>query len=151
MDMEQIMNEIQEKIKNCRTIPFWGRGIIDKDEIVDMLEEMKSKFPEEMRQAKWVKEERQRLISRQRIISDAQKEAAAMIKATEEKIAAMVNEHDITQQAYAKANQIIDSAQQNSREIRLGANQYADDVLRALEEELVKTADAIRANRNGNR
>lgn len=145
MDMEQIMNEIEEKIKNCRTIPFWGRGIIDKDEIVDMLEEMKSKFPEEMRQAKWVKEERQR------IISDAQKEATAMIKATEEKIAAMVNEHDITQQAYAKANQIIDSAQQNSREIRLGANQYADDVLRALEEELVKTADAIRANRNGNR
>jgi len=98
-----------------------------------------------MKQAKWVKEERHR------IISDAQKEAAAMIKATEEKIAAMVNEHDITQQAYAKANQIVDSAQQNSREIRLGANQYADDVLRALEEELIKTADAIRANRNGSR
>ena len=145
MDIEQIMNELEEKIDSCRTIPFWGRGIIDKEEILDMIQEMRNKFPEEMRQAKWVKEERQR------IISDAQKEAAAMIKATEEKIAAMVNEHDITQQAYAKANQIIDSAQQNSREIRLGANQYADDVLRALEEELVKTADAIRANRNNNR
>ena len=145
MDIEQIMNSIEEKIDSCRTIPFWGRGIIDKEEILDLIQEMKNKFPEEMKQAKWVKEERQR------IISDAQKEAAAMIKATEEKIAAMVNEHDITQQAYSKANQIIDSAQQNSREIRLGANQYADDVLRALEEELVKTADAIRANRNNNR
>lgn len=145
MDIEQIMNLIEEKIDSCRTIPFWGRGIIDKEEILDLIQEMKNKFPEEMRQAKWVKEERQR------IISDAQKEASAMIKATEEKIAAMVNEHDITQQAYSKANQIIDSAQQNSREIRLGANQYADDVLRALEEELVKTADAIRANRNNNR
>ena len=145
MDIEQIMNLIEEKIDSCRTIPFWGRGIIDKEEILDLIQEMKNKFPEEMRQAKWVKEERQR------IISDAQKEAAEMIKATEEKIAAMVNEHDITQQAYSKANQIIDSAQQNSREIRLGANQYADDVLRALEEELVKTADAIRANRNNNR
>ncbi len=145
MDIEQIMNELEEKIDKCRTIPFWGRGIIDKEEILDMIQEMKNKFPEEMRQAKWVKDERQR------IISDAQKEAAAMVKATEEKIAAMVNEHDITQQAYAKANQIIDSAQQNSREIRLGANQYADDVLRALEEELIKTADAIRANRNNNR
>ena len=145
MDIEQIMNEIEEKIDRCKTIPFWGKGIIDKDEILDMIQEMRNKFPEELRQAKWVKEERQR------IISDAQKEAAAMIKATEEKIAAMVNEHDITQQAYSKANQIIDSAQQNSREIRLGANQYADDVLRALEEELVKTADAIRANRNGAR
>jgi len=123
MDIEQIMNEIEEKIDSCRTIPIWGRGIIDKDEILDMIQDMRNKFPEEMKQAKWVKEERQR------IINDAQKEAAAMIKATEEKIAAMVNEHDITQQAYAKANQIVDSAQQNSREIRLGANQYADDVV----------------------
>ena len=145
MDIEQIMNEIEEKIDSCKTIPIWGRGIIDKDEILDMIQDMRNKFPEEMKQAKWVKEERQR------IISDAQKEAAAMVKATEEKIAAMVNEHDITQQAYAKANQIIDSANQNSREIRLGANQYADDVLRALEEELIKTAEAIRANRNGSR
>ncbi len=145
MDIEQIMNEIEEKIDKCRTIPIWGRGIIDKEEILDMIQEMRNKFPEELKQAKWVKEERQR------IINDAQKEAAAMIKSTEEKIAAMVNEHDITQQAYQKANQIVDSAQQNSREIRLGANQYADDVLRALEEELIKTAEAIRANRNGSR
>ena len=145
MDIEQIMNELEEKIDGCRTIPFWGKGIIDKEELLDMLQDMRNKFPEELRQAKWVKEERQR------IINDAQKEAAAMIKSTEEKIAAMVNEHDITQQAYSKANQIIDSAQQNSREIRLGANQYADDVLRALEEELIKTADAIRANRTSNR
>ena len=145
MDIEQIMNEIEAKIDECKTIPIWGRGIIDKDEILDMIQEMRNKFPEELKQAKWVKEERQR------IINDAQKEAAAMIKNTEEKIAAMVNDHDVTQQAYAKANQIVDSAQQNSREIRLGANQYADDVLRALEEELIKTAEAIRANRNGSR
>ncbi len=145
MDIEKIIESIEEKIDGCPTIPFWGRGIIDKDELLDMLQEMKNKLPEELSQAKWVNNERQR------IINDAQKRAEAMIKETEEKIAAMVNEHDITQQAYAKANQIVDSAQQNSREIRLGANQYADDVLRALEEELIKTADAIRANRNSNR
>ena len=145
MDIEKIIESIEEKIDGCPTIPFWGRGIIDKDELLDMLQEMKNKLTEELSQAKWVNNERQR------IINDAQKRAETMIKETEEKIAAMVNEHDITQQAYAKANQIVDSAQQNSREIRLGANQYADDVLRALEEELIKTADAIRANRNSNR
>ncbi len=145
MDIEKIIESIEEKIDSCPTIPFWGRGIIDKDELLDMLQEMKNKLPEELSQAKWVNNERQR------IINDAQKRAETMVRETEEKIAAMVNEHDITQQAYAKANQIVDSAQQNSREIRLGANQYADDVLRALEEELVKTAEAIRANRNSNR
>ncbi len=145
MDIEKIIESIEEKIDGCPTIPFWGRGIIDKDELLDMLQEMKNKLPEELSQAKWVNNERQR------IINDAQKRAEAMVKETEEKILAMVNEHDITQQAYAKANQIVDSAQQNSREIRLGANQYADDVLRALEEELIKTAEAIRANRNSNK
>lgn len=145
MDIEKIIESIEEKIDGCPTIPFWGRGIIDKDELLDMLQEMRNKLPEELSQAKWVNNERQR------IINDAQKRAETMVKETEEKIAAMVNEHDITQQAYAKANQIVDSAQQNSREIRLGANQYADDVLRALEEELIKTAEAIRANRNSNR
>ncbi len=145
MDIEQIIDALEDKIDTCTTIPIWGRGIIDKEELLDMIAEVRVKFPDEMKQAKWVKEERQR------IISDAQKEAQAIIKAAEEKIAAMVNEHDITQQAYEKANQIVESAQKNSHDIRMGANQYADDVLRALEEELIRTAETIRANRNGSR
>ena len=143
MDIEQLIDALEDKIDSCTTIPIWGRGIIDKDELLDMIQDIRMKYPDEMKQAKWVKEERQR------IINDAQKEAAGIIKAAEDKIAAMVNEHDITQQAYEKANQIVDSAQKNSHEIRVGANQYADDVLRALEEELIKTAETIRANRNG--
>lgn len=142
MDIEQIIDSLEDKIDSSFTIPFWGKGIVDKEELLEMIAEVRMKFPDEMKQAKWVKEERQR------IINDAQKEAAAIIKAAEEKIAMMVNEHDITQQAYQKANQIVDSAQKNSQEIRLGANQYAEDVLRALEEELIKTAETIRSNRN---
>lgn len=145
MDIEQLVDALEDKIDSCMTIPLWGRGIIDKDELIDMIQEIRMKFPDEMKQAKWVKDERQR------IINDAQKEAAGIIKAAEDKIATMINEHDITQQAYEKANQIMDSAQNNAHEIRIGANQYADDVLRALEEELIKTAETIRANRNGSR
>ena len=84
MDIEKIIESIEEKIDGCPTIPFWGRGIIDKDELLDMLQEMKNKLPEELSQAKWVNNERQR------IINDAQKRAETMIKETEEKIAAMV-------------------------------------------------------------
>ncbi len=145
MDIEQLIDTLEDKIDSCTTIPIWKKGIIDKDELLEMIADIRVKFPDEMKQAKWVKDERQR------IISDAQKEAASIIKAAEEKIAMMINEHDITQQAYEKANQLVDSAQKNAHDIRVGANQYADDVLRALEEELIKTADTIRANRNGSR
>lgn len=145
MDIEQLIDALEDKIEGCFTIPIWGRGIIDKDELLDFISDIRVKFPDEMKQAKWVKEERAR------IISDAQKEAAAIVKAAEDKIALMVNEHDITQQAYAKANEIVDNAQSNAREIRIGANQYADDVLRALEDELFRTAENIKANRTGSR
>ena len=145
MDIEQLIDALEDKIEGCLTIPIWGRGIIDKDELLDFISDIRVKFPDEMKQAKWVKEERAR------IISDAQKEAAAIVKAAEDKIALMVNEHDITQQAYAKANEIVDNAQSNAREIRIGANQYADDVLRALEDELFRTAETIKANRTGAR
>lgn len=145
MDIEQLIDALEDKIDTCTTIPIWGRGIIDKDELLDMISDIRMKYPDEMKQAKWVKEERSR------IISDAQKEAASIIKAAEEKIAAMVNDHDITQLAYEKANQIVDSAQSNAHEIRVGASQYVDDVLRAVEDELIKTAENIRASRTGSR
>lgn len=141
MEILELIEVLEDKIDQSLTIPFWGKGIVDKDELMDMLQEIRVKFPEEMKQAKWIKEERQR------IIADAQKEAAAIIQGAEDKIVALINEHEITKQAYEQANSIIEKAQSNSHEIRLGANQYADDLLRQVEEELVAVADTIRNNR----
>lgn len=141
MDILEIIEALEDKIEHSLTIPFWGKGIIDKDELLDLMQEARLKYPEEMKQARWVKEERQR------IIAEAQKEAADIIKSAEEKIVAMINEHEITKQAYEQANKIVDNAQDNAREIRVGANQYADGILRGIEEELIATVDNIRESR----
>lgn len=141
MEILELIEALEDKIEQSTTIPFWGKGIVDKDELLDMLQEIRVKFPDEMKQAKWVKEERQR------IIADAQKEAASIIQGAEDKIVALINEHEITKQAYEQANQIIEKAQSNSHEIRIGANQYADEILRHVEEELLSVSDTIRANR----
>lgn len=141
MEIMEIIEALEDKIEHSFTIPFVGRGIIDKDALLDLLQEARIKYPDEMKQAKWVKDERQR------IIADAQKEAAAIIKGAEDKIVAMVNEHEITKQAYETANQVVESAQDHAREIRLGANQYADGILHAIEEQLIATVETIRENR----
>ncbi len=141
MEILELIEALEDKVEQSMTIPFWGKGIVDKDELLDMLQEIRVKFPDEMKQAKWVKEERQR------IISDAQKEAANIVQGAEDKIVALINEHEITKQAYEQANQIIEKAQTNSHEIRIGANQYADDILRHVEEEMLSVADTIRQNR----
>ncbi len=141
MEILEIIEALEDKIEHSFTIPFIGRGIVDKDELLDMLQEARIKFPDEMKQAKWVKDERQR------IIADAQKEAAAIIKGAEEKIVAMINEHEVTKQAYENANQIVENAQDHAREIRLGANQYADGILHTIEESLISAVETIRENR----
>ena len=141
MEILEIIEALEDKIERSFTIPFVGRGIIDKDVLLDLLQEARIKYPDEMKQAKWVKDERQH------IIADAQKEAAAIIKGAEDKIVGMINEHEITKQAYENANQIVESAQDHAREIRLGANQYADGVLHSIEESLISTVETIRENR----
>ena len=141
MEILEIIEALEDKIEHSFTIPFIGRGIVDKDELLDMLQEARIKFPDEMKQAKWVTDERQR------IIADAQKEAAAIIKGAEEKIVAMINEHEVTKQAYENANQIVENAQDHAREIRLGANQYADGMLHTIEESLISAVETIRENR----
>ena len=141
MEIMQIIEALEDKIEHSFTIPFVGRGIVDKDALLDLLQEARIKYPDEMKQAKWVKDERQR------IIADAQKEAASIIKGAEDKIVSMVNEHEITKQAYENANQMVESAQDHAREIRIGANQYADGILHSIEEQLIATVETIRENR----
>ncbi len=141
MEIMEIIEALEDKIEHSFTIPFVGRGIVDKDALLDLLQEARIKYPDEMKQAKWVKDERQR------IIADAQKEAASIIKGAEDKIVSMVNEHEITKQAYENANHVVESAQDHAREIRIGANQYADGILHSIEEQLIATVETIRENR----
>ena len=62
-------------------------------------------------------------------------------------MASLIDDHEITQKAYAQANEIVAAAQNNARELRLGTKQYADDVMASLEARLEKIAFTVRENR----
>ena len=115
--------------------------LVDKDELSEILEEIRMKLPDELKQAKWVKEERQR------IIMDAQKEADQIVKETETKIISLVDDHEITRQALAQKEEIIESADKVAREITTGTREYADALLERLEEILKETLDVVKNNR----
>jgi vacuolar-type H+-ATPase subunit H len=122
-------------------VPFSGKCMVDKEELLEIIKEIRLKLPDDIKQAKWVKEERQR------ILLEAQKEANNVVKDAENKISSLVDEHEITKQAYEQANEIISNAQKNAREIRLGTREYADSVLNKVEEILRDTLEVIETNR----
>lgn len=141
MEILSILETLEDYIENCPTIPIVGKCLSDKEEVLELIKEIRIKLPDDIKQAKWVKEERQR------ILMEAQKEANNVVKEAENTIASLVDEHEITKKAYEQANEIIANAQKNARDIRLGTRDYADNILNKVEEILRDTIDVIEQNR----
>lgn len=141
MEIFTLLENLEELVESGTKVPLSSKVLVDKDELAEILEEIRMKLPDELKQAKWVKEERQR------IIMDAKKEADQIVKETETKIISLVDDHEITRQALAQKEEIIESADKVAREITTGTREYADALLERLEEILRETLDVVKNNR----
>jgi len=141
MDILTLLDELQELIENSSAVPFSKKIMIDKDVIDELINEIKLKTPDELKQARWVKDERQR------ILQDAQKEANDLIKEAEDKIIGMIDEHEITKKAYEQRTEIIDAAEKYRRDLITATRQHADSILEELEKVLKDNLDMVRSNR----
>lgn len=141
MEIFTLLETLEEMLENSKTIPFSNKGIIDKEEMLEVIKEIRLKLPDELKQAKWVKEERQR------ILSEAQKEADGIVKEAENRIISMIDEHEITRKAYEQKAEIIETANEMSREISKGTKDYADSILENIEVALQNALETIQNNR----
>ncbi|MBD9009128.1 MAG: ATPase [Clostridiales bacterium] len=149
MDGLELLDELEEVIAQGASVPFSGRCILERDELMDIVQDLKLKLPDDLKQAKWIKEDRQR------ILNEAQTEADDIIKAANEKGISMINEHEITQQAMEQARQIIDKAKAEAKEIIDSSYNYADRLLETVEKvsvssmkELEQCISIVRSNRS---
>ena len=149
MDGLELLDELEEVIAQGASVPFSGRCILERDELMDIVQDLKLKLPDDLKQAKWIKEDRQR------ILNEAQTEADDIIKAANEKGISMIYEHEITQQAMEQARQIIDKAKAEAKEIIDSSYNYADRLLETVEKvsvssmkELEQCISIVRSNRS---
>jgi len=141
MDVIEMLSELEEMIEKGFEIPVIKKTFIDKEKVMDLINEISLALPDELRVAKSIAEDSKK------IIGDAQKQAEAKIKEAEHKIMALVDEHEITKQATANANDIISKAQKDGREIKLAAIKFADDLLERVETDIKSVNDKIRQGR----
>lgn len=141
MDVLTLIESIEELLDNASNLPFTKKVLVDKDAVLDVVKEIKLKLPDELKQAKWVKEERQR------ILLDAQKEAGDLIKEAENKIISMIDEHEITKKAYEQKAEIIDAAEAYSKEMVNATKEHADSILEELENTLKEKLEMVKSNR----
>lgn len=130
MEVMEIIEMMEETIDKAPVVPLSGKILLDKEDILDYIQEMRLVFPDELKEAKWVKGERQR------ILTEAETKAEEMIKNAEERMAQMVDENEITRQAYEKANEIETSARNEATQLNAQFGQYVNDMLNDLEKRL---------------
>lgn len=149
--MEQIIEEIEEYIENCKYQPLsTTKIIVNKEELSELIAELRSKTPEEIRRY-------QKIISnKEAILADAQAKADQIIAQAEIQTTELVSEHQIMQQAYAQANEVVmiatkqaqdilDNATNEANSIRMSAMAYTDEKLGAIEGILVNSIDTTKA------
>ena len=127
MEIFTLLDTLEDILDRSKHVPFTEKGIVDKEEILEIIQEIRLKLPDELKQAKWIKEERGR------ILQEAEKEADDIVREAENRIISMIDEHEITRKAYDQKAEIIETANEMSREITKGTKDYADGILENLE------------------
>lgn len=141
MEIFTLLENLEDLLESGAKVPFSTKVMVDVEEFREILEDIRLKLPGELKQAEWVKKDKQR------IISDAEKEAENMIKTAQNKIVKMVDEHEITKQAMEQKEEIIANANNISKQISIGTRDYADSILQKVEDVLKESLNVISENR----
>ena len=142
MDVLVLIDKLDDLVHNAKPMPLTDQVRVDKEEIYDILDQMRATIPEEIKQARWIVKERQEMLA------EAKREAERIVKEARERQERLVSEEEITKQAERAAEDIIEDARAREREIRLGAEDYADEILNTLEVNLSKFIAAVQRGRD---
>ncbi len=138
--IEEIIDEIEDYIDNCKFQPFSNSKIIvNRDDLDELIADLRSNIPDEIKKY-------QRIIAnRDAILKDAQDKSDEMVRKANEMTSTLVSEHEIMQQAYieadrviddasVKAQNILDNATNDANAVKNAAIQYTDDSLAKIQE-----------------
>ena len=142
MDVLVLIDKLDEMVQNAKSVPMTDQVRIDREEIYEILDQMRATIPEEIKQARWIVKERQEMLA------EAKREAERIVKEARERQERLISEEEITKKAERAAEDIIEDARGREREIRLGAEDYADDILNTLEVNLTKFTAAVQRGRD---
>ncbi|MDI9490730.1 MAG: ATP synthase F0 subunit B [Clostridiaceae bacterium] len=139
--IEDVLVKLEETLHAARKVPLSDQCMVDREEILFLLDLLREQLPEELRQAKWLLQQNRQLIA------EARKEAESILHDAEIKMSRMIDEHEITQQAKIEAQRIVDDANTQSRQIQTSTMDYVRNNLDDLEDQLTEMLVYIQKNK----
>jgi molecular chaperone DnaK (HSP70) len=141
MDLIERIEELQLLVEEAKSVPFSSSAVVDRDEFLELLAQLKQEVPEEIRQARWMSRDRDELLAR------ARKEAERLLAEAREQRDRLLSRTEIAHAAERESERITDQAKEKATKIRLEAEDYIDQKLAAFEILLNKTLATVARGR----
>ena len=140
--MEDIISALYDMVQDARAVPLAAdKCIVERDKVLDMLDEIIAQLPVELKQARTIVE------SRNELIGQARREAEILVRQATEKAEKMITEEAIYQETKNKCQEMVEQTQSRMAQLRKVSNDYMDDALRRTEEAIALSLDDVRDTR----
>lgn len=141
-DAEALVRRALDIIANAPTMPLSSSPRIDRDEIVELLDEALNRLPDEMRQARWMIKERQEFVAKTR------READELLEAARVQAERMVQRTEVVRAAEQRARQVNEAAESDARRLRHETEDFLDQRLGSFEVLLDRLRKTVNAGRS---
>ena len=136
----ELLEYLQDIIENAPKVPISGKTMIDRKEVLDVIDQIINYLPDEIKTARWI------LNERDKILDDAKKEYDSVRKEIIEIMNKKVENHSLVNEAKLRAQEILTAAKRDAKAIRLGSRDYSNEILTDLERELeLKKVELIKS------
>lgn len=141
MDLIERIDELQLLVEEAKSVPLSSSVVINRDEFLELLAQLKEEVPDEIRQARWMARDRDELLAR------ARKEAERIVAEAREQRDRLLSRTEIVHAAQRESERINDEAKERAARMRMEAEDYIDQKLAAFEILLNKTLATVAKGR----
>jgi len=138
MSIHDAIDRIEYLIAHSRQIPLTRTVVVDQEEALGLIDDLRLSLPDEIKQARWTLQEQQRLLS------EAQSEATRIINQASERAQTMIGQQELARRAEKQAEAMLRETSARADEIRRAADRYAGEVMQQLESQLLKTVATVK-------
>ncbi|MCU1380427.1 MAG: hypothetical protein JWN29_3410 [Acidimicrobiales bacterium] len=141
-DVETLLHRVADLVGNARPMPLSASVMINRDEVLELVEEGLSRLPEELRAARWLLREREEFLAK------VQREGDDILDAARVRSERMVQRTEVVRNAQHTARQVIDEAEAEARRLKHEAEDFCDQKLAQFEIVLDRTIRTVQAGRS---
>lgn len=142
MRVIELLAELEEVIEKGNTLPFSSKALVNPEELIEIIDEIRDAMPGELTEAKKI------VAERKKIIFAAQSEADHIKAEAEKRLKELIDTNEITKTASAQANEMMNNANASAKALKIGTQNYADRLLYNFQLQLKEMNDKVEQNRN---